>query len=303
MKELSLKKIEGMLDESYKLSFINPEDKIDINLIDQCLESRNPEAILDEIYRIKEDQEWYSMNDIMLDIEYRLIDRGYDAKVVREFIEEYQDLIRDLIYQRDNSDTLDDLVRNIGKIPIRLELLSNYDCINSHWLESDCGYSYVNSYFGDVVDALKLNPKTVKALFNVFNIPSQGAYPNRHSRNGKEMAYYKSFYDEIINSTCGANLFVIVAMVDMKDLVSCGFNLSKIIVPKGNKCGLFSSMQGGGSLMEMELRNDMEIDLTRKKYPYFRLVLDDPTVCCAYSIQETYGIDKKMFGEKIIIEV
>ena len=33
-------------------------------------------------------------------------------------------------------------------------MLSNYDCINSNWFESQGGYRYEESYFGDMVDSL-----------------------------------------------------------------------------------------------------------------------------------------------------
>src|SRR5690625_3313480 len=47
-------------------------------------------------------------------------------------------------------------------IPMRLGLYSDYDCQVSHFLESESGgYSYEESYFGDMVDALNLCPYTM----------------------------------------------------------------------------------------------------------------------------------------------
>lgn len=57
-----------------------------------------------------------------------------------------------------------DLIRNTGPINCRVELFSNYDCINSHWFEAiqGGGYGYEETYFGAMVDALNLNPEKQK---------------------------------------------------------------------------------------------------------------------------------------------
>ena len=58
-------------------------------------------------------------------------------------------------------------------------MLSNYDCINSCWLESQGGFRYKESYFGDMIDTLRLNPAKVKKaltgerLYRIWKIPEQ----------------------------------------------------------------------------------------------------------------------------------
>ena len=54
--------------------------------------------------------------------------------------------------------------KNTDEIRVRVEMLSNYECINSNWLESQEGYRYKESYFGDMIDALNLNPSKVKKM-------------------------------------------------------------------------------------------------------------------------------------------
>ena len=39
-----------------------------------------------------------------------------------------------------------------------------------------------------------------------------------------------------------------------------GFSLGEVIIPKGNCCGIFSSMYGGGSLLEMELLKEVQTE-------------------------------------------
>ena len=111
----------------------------------------------------------------------------FDEHEVDAFFDEYEDEIRDEIYSRNDSDVVKDLIRNTDDIPIRVEMLSNYDCINSNWFESQGGYSYEESYFGDMVDSLNLNPAKVKKLLTGHGCKVYGRFPNCKGRNGKEL--------------------------------------------------------------------------------------------------------------------
>ena len=61
---------------------------------------------------------------------------------------------------------------------MRVEMLSNYDCINSNWLESQEGYRYKESYFGDMIDALNLNPAKVKKMLVEKGYTVYGRFPD-----------------------------------------------------------------------------------------------------------------------------
>ena len=80
----------------------------------------------------------------------------FEAEEVNAFFEEHDDEIRDEIRERDDSTTVNDLIKNTRDIPVRVEMLSNYDCINSCWLESQGGFRYKESYWG--YDRYSLNP-------------------------------------------------------------------------------------------------------------------------------------------------
>jgi hypothetical protein len=197
--------------------------------------------------------------------------------------------------------SLPDLLRNTGKIPVRIELLSNYDCINSHWLESDDGYGYESSYFGDMVDALNLNPYKVRKVLLEHGEKVTSYFPDKCSRNGKEQVSYESFYEELENACCGANLLTYTARIDIEELVDSAFHFTEIIIPKGNKCGLYSSMQGSGSLMDMELREDVRLPAKAAGYPRFRLELEQSGNGYNYSIRQTYGVDDSFYGKPLQI--
>ena len=57
----------------------------------------------------------------------------FDEHEVDAFFDEHEDAIRDEIYSRNDSDVVKDLIRYTDDIPIRVEMLSDYDCINSNW--------------------------------------------------------------------------------------------------------------------------------------------------------------------------
>lgn len=140
------------------------------------------------------------------------------------------------IYDRNDSDTLKELLKNTDDIPVRVEVLSNYDCINSNWLESQEGYRYKESYFGDMIDALNLNPAKVKKMLVEKGYTVYGRFPDKKYRDGKEQVSYEQFYHELINSCCGANLLTYIGKVSLQELYDAGFSLGEVIIPKGNCC-------------------------------------------------------------------
>ncbi|KDS38108.1 hypothetical protein, partial [Phocaeicola vulgatus] len=220
---------------------------------------------------------------------------------VDKFFQEHEDEIREEIYDRNDSDTLRELLKNTDDIPVRVEMLSNYDCINSNWLESQEGYRYKESYFGDMIDALNLNPAKVKKMLVEKGYTVYGRFPDKKYRDGKEQVSYEQFYQELINSCCGANLLTYIGKVSLQELYDAGFSLGEVIIPKGNFCGIFSSMYGGGSLLEMELKKDVKLKLEVRDYHGFRFRLDNENSKYECSIKHVYGVCDSFFGERIAL--
>lgn len=301
--EISMDMVTGLMDVNYSLTYVDYRESLDDSLdtIEKCLEAKNGDALFEDMDEWYYDQREDYMDDIMNGLKKEVVKMGYKKWEAEKFFEEKEEEIKDEIYSRDDSDPLTDILQNTSKIPVRIELLSNYDCINSHWLESSGGYGYEESYFGDMVDALNLNPYKVKQLLLKHGEKIIGKFPDKRSRNGKEQVAYEQFYEELENSCCGANLLTYVAKVDIQELYEANFNLSEIIIPKGNKCGLYSSMQGGGSLIEMELREDVKLQLTKGDYPYFRLELEKYGNGYDYSIKQVYGVCDSFYGKLLNI--
>ena len=303
-KTLTLDFIKSLMEPAYTLVWTDYNDNLDDHrgLIQKCLDNKNCEQLwekADEWYR---DAEWEAVRGIVAKLkEECTVSGGFDEEEVDDFFNEHEDEIRNEIYSRNDSDVLKELIRRTDDIPIRVEMLSNYDCINSNWFESQGGYRYEESYFGDMVDTLNLNPAKVKKLLTEHGYEVHGRFPNRKSREGKEQVSYEQFYRELVNSCCGANLLVYIGRVNLKELYDAGFSLSEIIIPKGNCCGLFSSAYGGGSLLEMELKQDVKLKLEADNYHGFRFRLDDERSKYDYSVQHVYGVDDSFFNNAVSI--
>ena len=62
-------------------------------------------------------------------------------------------------------------------------------------------------------------------------------------------------------------------------------------------------MQGGGSLMDMVLKEDVKIDITKSKndYPYFRLEIEPQGKNYNYSVKQVYGVLDSFYGNPLSV--
>ncbi len=300
--KLTMDFVKSLMEPSYTLVWVDYRDNLDNcrDTIQKCLAKRNSESLWEKVDEWYSDAEWDAVRDIAAKLKDECISsHDFGKEAVEQFFGEYEYEIREEIYSRNSSDILKELVKNTDDIPVRVEMLSDYDCINSNWLESQDGYRYEESYFGDMVDALNLNPARVKKTLKEKGYKTCGRFPDKKHRDGKEQVSYRQFYQELVNSCCGANLLTYIGKVSLKELYDTGFSPKEVIIPKGNCCGLFSSMYGGGSLLEMELREDVRLRLEVKDYHGFRFRLDNERSTYECSIKRVYGVCDSFFGEKI----
>ena len=203
---LTLDFIKSLMEPAYTLVWTDYNDSLDnhYDIIQKCLDERNRECLWEKTDEWYHDAEWEAVREIIAKLkEECTVFHDFDEEEVDAFFDEHEDDIRDEIYSRNDSDVLKDLIRNTDDIPVRVEMLSNYDCINSNWFESQGGYRYEESYLGDMIDSLNLNPVKVKQLLTEHGYKTYGRFPNRRSRNGKEQVSYEQFYEELVNSCCG----------------------------------------------------------------------------------------------------
>ena len=299
---LTMDFVKGLMEPSYTLVWVDYRDNLDDNLdiIQKCLDKGNCDSLWEKTDDWYGETEWEAVRTIIEKLkEECIVFRDFEESEVEDFFDCHEDEIRNEIYSRDDSNVMKGLLKNTGDIPVRVEMLSNYDCINSNWLESQEGYRYKESYFGDMIDALNLNPARVKRMLVEKGYTVYGRFPDKKYRDGKEQVSYEQFYHELINSCCGANLLTYIGKVSLQELYDAGFSLKEVIIPKGNCCGIFSSMYGGGSLLEMELRKDVRLKLEVRDCHGFRFRLDNERSEYECSIKHVYGVCDSFFGERI----
>lgn len=303
--KITFEAIEELLPKTTSLYYVDYNDSLDENtaLISKCISNGNADALYEAIDVWYIDSPHYAFKELNKELISDICNKfEIEEDEAEEILEKYKYEIEDHYYIVDDSNVLKDLARNSSSINVRITKYSNYDCINSHWFETQSGgYAYKETYFGAMVDTLKLNPKKVKELLIDKGLKAFGNFPNLKYRAGKELVSYEDFWQELENSCCGANNLIFVGTIDIKDLIDNNFKLNNITIPKGNNCGLFSSFQGGGSVIEMKLLHDLKIDLSKHgktKYDSFGIEID----CrgSGYSIDEAYGVTKSFWGNDII---
>ncbi len=300
MSELTTDAVIAMMDKRYTLVYLERENNLDnsIEVLSECVKQKSVEPLYDHINDWFLDCEEDAVVAIIDGLKSDCEELGYSEEYVEEFFDTNDDAIRTEIYNRDDADRFDTLVSNTSLLPIRVELHSNYDCINSHYFEGS--YLYKDSYFGDMVDALNLNPAKVQEVFGENGIKCEGDYPNLIERNGLEVVSYMDFAREIANSVTPANLLTFTAMIDVSHLSEHNFSLGSVTIPKGNFCGLYSPSQGGGSIMEMELLKDLTLKIGAEGYDYYSLKFDGDTQV-SHSMKDVYGLLDTAFGKHINI--
>ncbi len=295
--------VKSRMDGSYNLLSVGWRDNLNehTTIIMECLEKRSAGPLHGFFDTYFGNTESEAVDEAVSQLKSALERDGWDEEDIEAFFTEHEEEIRSEIYNRSDNDDIEDMLRYTADIPVRIEMLSNYDCINSHWFEGEGGFSYEESYFGDMIDALGLNPIKVEQLLASHGDKVCGCFPDMKERDGKELVSYEDFYEEYINSSCGANLLIFMATLNPVRLYEAGFQIpSKLTIPAGNKCGLFSSTYGGGSILEMELLRDVTIDLERTEYPKYRLEFESGGG--SYSIWQVYGYDRDCYGKPVRIE-
>ena len=175
-------------------------------------------------------------------------------------------------------------------------LFSNYDCMNSNWLENQQGYDWENeSYFTDLVDFLQLDPGSLwDAMNGRFNIPDA---PWKLLFNRDPMVDMDSFINELSNSCGAANLFIIPVELEARQL-ALG-EPKTIRIYKGTRCGLFDAYTGSGSLLECEFIRTVDIALGQYgETEYDCVELHKPS---GYTPEAVYGTND-MYCEADVVE-
>ena len=292
------------MQEKYHLVYTHYDDSFNHSpdIVQKCMEEREMYPLFELVDDWLNDNRYENSVEIINELKDRLqSDKKYAA--VHPYIEDWinddenREHLRYCIEERDQSEPVSEIISQT-RFRARLTQFTNCDSLPSNY-DMRNTYQYLD-YFKNIVDTLHLNPAKVKQTFIKKGINTEGNWINLVYRNGKEAVEYDDFADEILNQSCNAQL-VFMGMFPLKIMYSHGFRkYHKIIVPKGNSCGLYSSCYGGGSLLGMELKRDLVLPIRlpgKTKYDRFDLEIDEPK-CNGYCIDDVYGLIRKAWGNE-----
>ncbi len=292
------------MDKEYSLIYTDYQDNYDESgeLIQKCLNAKSDEAFTENHWETdaRRTGSEYALKSLQQDV---LSDSKY--KHLHPYIEDWleeadnKDEILEIIEDRDTSKPYEEMLGR-SKVYGRAMLYTNYDCFPHNY---DMGNTYYyDEYFKDMVDVLCLNPTKVKQVFNQKGIHTTGRWPDKPKRNDNEAVRYEDLADEMLNQCCYC-LLTFMGLIPLTDLYKNNFGeYKKIMIPKGNNCGMFNNWNGGGSLMEMELLRDLYIpvEFPRKtQYDRCELCVDEPRCGNGYCINEVYGLMSSAWGKEI----
>lgn len=303
--KLTLEEVTSEMDAQYRLFDSDPIDNLNdyLNIVQECIETGCKDALNEVVDQLTDYQIDESVYEVISELKTKLEEKGYEVDELDDFFDLYEGEIVDEIHARDVSEPLEQLVNNTGldgQVCAYMDMTSSFDCVNSYELESGNGFSYSNTYFGDMIDQLNLNPSKIEELLHAEGAKTVGVFPDLSARDGQEFVRYDQFVEELVNNP-DLGLLVFLTKVDLKELVDKDFDVEEVVVPKGNRCGLFFSGIGSGSLLGMELQRDIKLDVRHEEEGRrMWLTLDDKSVKRGCSIQETYDFayPDKVFGRK-----
>ena len=107
--------IESIMDENYTLVWVDYRESFDENrdLLQQCLEKQGCEDLWSKVEDWYEDAEEQATQEIIKGLKSHCIDfHDFEEDEVEAFFEGHDDEIRDEIRERDDSTTVNDLIKN-----------------------------------------------------------------------------------------------------------------------------------------------------------------------------------------------
>lgn len=254
----------------------------------------------DELLNLMKDVKWEQVEEWLNRnyVDYFYVSEYWDSVLDNEFKDDFKTVYGDEYDLDEIRDEMDiyipfeidmrQLFRNTGNYEKRVVLFSNYDQICSHYYESSDGYYYnlggERGYFSDMVDALNLNPKKVKKAIIDSGYNVRGSWPDKKSRDGKEIISYDDLIDVLLNNCCGGCLtFVINAsFLEEYDHYLGGGTFEQEVIPEGTFCTIFDSFKGGGSIFVKTLKT-FKVDIDKEGYPTWGVRTG------GYHVEDVYG--------------
>ncbi len=242
-----------------------------------------------------------SIMDMNLDYSFSL-ETEFQDQVLKEFdLEDIEDDRKESLYEliRDNIvfDWNFDKLFSKSSVNVVVTAHSNYDCLSSDWaMEST--YEYYDSYFGDMLDFLNINPAKFKEEVDKIDyLNTGGEFPDLPERNDKEVIKIEDLLQELNNNTSPSN-YIFITRMPVDEAIEFFKEKEKaeyVLIKKDTISGLFSHFQGGGSLLECYVKQDSFIKIKTDKSKHTCLDIEVEPVKHYYTVADVYGIYNSEF--------
>lgn len=191
------------------------------------------------------------------------------------------------------------LIRNTGLINIHFQWVSNYDYINSHWFETQCGngYTYGKTYMSQILKLLRISPAAFLDIQQKAGHNPKGSFPIWKK---PALVDPQIFWDmECVERGVPASLFTIIGTLNLRDITQ-GKPPTKFVIPKGNTVGFYSSSEGGISQFETPLLEDFEIDIaTRSEHGDGWILTFESKESVYYTMDNIAGLCQSFWKNKV----
>ena len=186
--------VKSLMDKSYTLVWVDYNDNLDNcrDTIQKCLEERSCESLWEKVDEWYGDAEWEAVREIVSKLKDECIRfHDFGEEEVDKFFQEHEDEIREEIYDRNDSDTLKELLKNTDDIPracrdaVKLRL-------HQFQLAGIAGRIPVQGiYFGGY--DRRAEPQSSQSEENAGGkgYTVYGRFPDKKYRDGKEQVSYE----------------------------------------------------------------------------------------------------------------
>ncbi len=290
--KINFNEIKMLIPKFVNLYYVDYRDILPqelIKMLENVILKKDLSELYDNVYEFFNVDE--SINYYLDNLKNDIVNRyNISSEEAEEIIEKYKDDIVSILFERDDSDPLKELAKNTLDIHVRIRLY-NDELISSGYTIQKYGINYET--IKNELRFLRINPKTFKKVAEKRDIKVSNC-PNIPSRNGKEIVNIENFVNELLETTSEANMLTILCKIDVLELIE-NFKFKKIVIPAGNKVGLFDSFNGAGSIFDCVLKQNLTLSIPNKKFEV-EVLFDE---FHGYSLDYCYGVLDEFWGKTI----
>ena len=135
-KKISLEQVVELLPSRVSLIYVDYNDSLDGHeeKIQECIHKRNFDSLVELVDDSFMEAEWAGLDYVLKELKDD-IERAFDIEDAQYILDDYEDEIRDAIYDRCDDDTVGDLLRNTGSIIAHYD--TGYEVPGDSWSWSE----------------------------------------------------------------------------------------------------------------------------------------------------------------------